>query len=309
MHPQFQNKCLMGLAAALCLALWLLVGSVPATAADFGGASQKDLVEPLPAPNQWQFAFTPYGWLMGVDGDVTARGHTVSVNETFIDLVEDSDSLAALMGYFEARKGPFAIFTDIVWADLTFSGNFQGRSNPIANLDILVNGNVDLEYELTIVQSGVAYEVARWPGSSANTALDLMGSVRYWNQTADISANVSATGTLGAIGFQGSGNRATASTGTLDWFEPVIGARIRHQKVSGSELMLMGDIGGFGVSSDFSWQVVATYGFDTMFLGMPLHSVIGYRALGTDYSESGRFGKNGIDAVFHGPVIGAKFRW
>ena len=24
----------------------------------------------------------------------------------------------ALMGYFEARKGPFALFTDVVWADL-----------------------------------------------------------------------------------------------------------------------------------------------------------------------------------------------
>ena len=26
----------------------------------------------------------------------------------------------ALMGYFEARKGPFALFTDVVWEDLTF---------------------------------------------------------------------------------------------------------------------------------------------------------------------------------------------
>ena len=31
---------------------------------------------------------------------------------------------------------------------------------------------------------------------------------------------------------------------------------------SGAELTLIGDVGGFGAGSDFSWQTVATYGFD-----------------------------------------------
>jgi hypothetical protein len=57
------------------------------------------------------------------------------------------------------------------------------------------------------------------------------------------------------------------------------------------------------------WQVVGTYGFDTTCLGTPLHAVIGYRALSVDFSESGKFGKNGIDWVQHGPIMGVTFRW
>lgn len=78
---------------------------------------------------------------------------------------------------------------------------------------------------------------------------------------------------------------------------------------SGAELTLIGDVGGFGAGSDFSWQAVATYGFDVNCFGTPLRTVVGYRALAVDYSENGRFGKNGLDLVQHGPVIGVRIRW
>jgi hypothetical protein len=78
---------------------------------------------------------------------------------------------------------------------------------------------------------------------------------------------------------------------------------------SGADLNFEGDIGGFGAGSDFSWQAVATYGFDVRCFGTPLRTVIGYRALAVDYSESGRFGKNELDFVEHGPVVGVRFRW
>ena len=55
--------------------------------------------------------------------------------------------------------------------------------------------------------------------------------------------------------------------------------------------------------------VVGTYGFDTTCLGTPFHAVIGYRALSVDYSENGKFGKNGLDLLQHGPILGVKFNW
>jgi hypothetical protein len=63
------------------------------------------------------------------------------------------------------------------------------------------------------------------------------------------------------------------------------------------------------LGSQFSWQVVGAYGFDTTCLGTPLHAVIGYRALAVDYSERGRYGKDGLDVVQHGPVMGVTFNW
>ena len=85
----------------------------------------------------WKFSFTPYGWFTGINGNVTARGHTVDVDEGFIEIAEHADGFAALMGYFEARKGRWGFFTDAVWADLGFPGqlnydiNRSASGNPV----------------------------------------------------------------------------------------------------------------------------------------------------------------------------------
>jgi hypothetical protein len=108
----FSRAFLICLAAAIA---GLLAGPDPAASADLGSRMPiEQLVEPAPQPNQWQFSFTPYGWMTSVNGNATARGHTVDIDASFFDIVEKSDSIMALMGYFEARKGRFGFFTDVV---------------------------------------------------------------------------------------------------------------------------------------------------------------------------------------------------
>jgi hypothetical protein len=301
-----------GVVAGLTVAVFGVLGARDlAQAADLGPTYAE------PATDKWEFSLTPYGWATSIDGDITARGHTVDVNESFIEIVEKSDSLLAWMTYFEARKGRFAFFTDFVWADLGFPGHFNITKDPLGRFGratLNVQGKVQLDYEEMIIQSGVAYEVARWqsaPGSF--TALDLMGSARYWNQDVDLSLRLTGTLTvdLRELGLQLQRSRrvAIARSGDLEWVDPVIGARVRHQIAPGKEFTLLGDVGGFGAGSEFSWQAVATYGFDVNCFGTPLHTVIGYRALAVDFSENGRFGKNALDVVQHGPVMGVTFNW
>ena len=229
------------------------------------------------------------------------------------------------------------MFTDVVWADLTFDGerrfdiNRTVSGNPFARLpdfNVTIKGNLDIkanaqvDYQSTIVQSGVAYEIAKWGTSPASyTALDVLGGARYWNQELDISLRVAGTLTADVqadfkrLGLsvrrsvKRSAATAIARSGDLEWVDPFVGGRIRHQITADKELMLEGDVGGFGAGSDFSWQVVGTYGFDVHCIETPVHIVIGYRALAVDFSENGRFGKNGVDDVQHGPVVGVKFRW
>ena len=324
------------LSATLALCAWLGATGL-ATGADLGPGPQNQFVEPVAPPNQWQFSFTPYGWMTSVNGNATARGHVVNIDESFFEIVEKSDLLMALMGYFEARKGPLALFTDVVWEDLTFDGqrrfdiNRTVSGNPFAKLpdfNVTIKGNLDIkanaqvDYQSTIVQSGVAYEIAKWGTSAASyTALDLLGGARYWNQELDISLRVAGTLTADVqadfkrLGLsvrrqvKRSAATAIARSGDLEWVDPFVGGRIRHQITADKELMLEGDVGGFGAGSDFSWQVVGTYGFDVHCIETPVHIVIGYRALAVDFSENGRFGKNGVDDVQHGPVVGVKFRW
>lgn len=146
----------------------------PALAADFGPDT--------PPANKWQFSFTPYGWRPGINGKATVRGHKVDINESFIEILKESDSIMALMGYFEARKGRFGLFTDVVWEDLGFPGHgttdFNRRASgrpfakaPNVNLavdaNLAIKANAQVDYQSTIIQSGAAFEVAKWgPGST-----------------------------------------------------------------------------------------------------------------------------------------------
>ena len=151
---------LIGLAAVLA---GLLAGANLAVSADLGpGVGGYKLIEPQ--QSDWRFSFTPYGWMTSVNGDATAAGHTVDINASFFDIVEKSDSIMALMGYFEARKGRFGFFTDVVWEDLRFDVHRDVSRNPFArfpNVNVAIKANAQLDYQSTIIQSGIAYELAR----------------------------------------------------------------------------------------------------------------------------------------------------
>ena len=88
----------------------------------------------------------------------------------------------ALMGFFEARRGPFSFFTDVVWQDLGFEARRSGSGNPFPNfpnVNLAVKAKAQLGYQSTVVQSGASYQIAKWQGrDGAYTALDLMGGAQ-----------------------------------------------------------------------------------------------------------------------------------
>ncbi|MGB0056758.1 MAG: hypothetical protein WBQ20_08365 [Methyloceanibacter sp.] len=56
---------------------------------------------------------------------------------------------------------------------------------------------------------------------------------------------------------------------------------LRHQLAPGKELQFLGDI-GFGVGSDFTWQLSGGCSFDFAVWQTTLHGLVGYRALAVD---------------------------
>lgn len=180
---------------------------------------------------------------------MSARGHTVDINQDFFQIVEKSDSLLAWMSYFEARKGRFALFTDLVWMDLGFPGRFQINKSSLGRFDratLDVVGKAQLDYQSLIIQSGAAYELARWDrGPGSVTAFDVLGSARYWNQDVDVSPRPTGTLTVDLerlrLKFKRSRRVAIARANDLEWVDPVVGARIRHHwppaRSSGSKAM------------------------------------------------------------------------
>jgi len=248
-----------------------------------------------------------------VSGDVTVRGQTADIDMSFWDLFDSGnsgaelDSLAALMGYVEARRGAWGIYGDVVWGKFDFSGGAVTQRSPIANLNVSARADAGLNYEITMVESGLSYELTRRVGASSATALDLLGGARYWNQELDLSLAVDGSVDLGKLGLEKSGSLAVARSGTLEWVDPIVGLRVRHQFAPGQEFQFLGDIGGFGVGSDLTWQLFGGYGFDLW--QSNLHGVIGYRALAVDYGNDNGASRNNLDLIMYGPVAGLSFRW
>ncbi len=93
-----------------------------------------------------------------------------------------------------------------------------------------------------------------------------------------------------------------------DWVDPVIGMRWRPQIAENWVMILKGDIGGFGVASNFTWNQQGGVAWDaTDYMSL----VLEYRALSVDYS-SGDVGSREFfvyDTITHGPLFGLAFHW
>jgi len=284
--------------------------SAVATAALFtaGAATSADLgsvAEPVPPARQWTFNFTPYSWLPWVTGDMTIKGRQFDVDVTPWDIIEHLDDLDFMwMSYMEARRGPIGLFTDIVYAK--FSGSrFILKSKSVSpHVSGSIGAALAADYEYAIVEAGGAYEVGKWGAS----AVDLLAGARYWHQETDVSVDL--TGTTNLAGLTISGGRAIAASGSVDWVDPFIGARLRHHLAPGEEIMLRGDIGGFDAGSEFSWQLLGTYNWKLCTTGgYVIDGYLGYRALSVDYSQGSGATRFEYDILQHGPVTGVTVRF
>ena len=269
-------------------------------------ASTRALLAPA---NPWTLSVTPYGWLPFFNGDVTIKGRTVSVDVNPIELLEHLDA-APWMSYIEARRGPLAFYNDIVYAQAGVAGS---RARSVDGLNLNVDAAVKVE--LSIIEAGAAYEIARWRSGGSTkdnvpqrfTAFDLIVGARYWHQ--DMAINL-AVGAFDTTGLDVSGGRAIARGGSVDWVDPLVGFRIRHQMSPGHEFVFRADVGGFDVGSQISWNLMGAYSWDFAVRdGVTYSGLLGYRALSVDYAKGSGLSTYEYDVLQHGPIVGltAKF--
>jgi hypothetical protein len=289
---------------SLLLPLFAIAGTGGAVLAADLAPSAPIVEAPVAMPSGWTYRVTPYGWLTALKGTQTVRGRSVKVDASFIDIVEKSDSLVALMGNVEARNGPFAIYGDVVWSKIGAEGS-NVRSRTLApGVTGTLGTSLNIDITMAIAEVGATYEVAR----SGPLAFDILGGARYWYQEADLSFNLVGAVDVGDLSVVGA--RAFARSGSVDWLDPVIGARVRYAVAPGHELFLRGDIGGFGVGSEFSWQAIGGYGFEFgTYQGITFSGVIGYRALSVDYVQGEGRQRYEFDMLQHGPVLGVSARF
>ena len=221
-------------ATILCILASIISGlgyALDAASADLGEPRR---IEPVAVPSPWSFTFTTYGWIPWMSGNMAVKGRAFDVNvdpsEIFGHL--DWSTFPAWMSYAEARHGSIGLFNDIVYAKLSASKGFA-KALPGGDLQT----NVSADYTQATIEFGGAYEIwaAHNPVMAGSTALDIIAGGRYWHQNTNIS------GTLASPPFNG----ATEKSGSVDWVDPFVGARLRNQIRPGEEFVVRADFGGF----------------------------------------------------------------
>ena len=125
-----------------------------------------------------------------------------------------------------------------------------------------------------------------------DTRFDVYAGARVNSLDADL--DITRTGIIRTRQFSGSESKT--------WVDPIIGVRFQQELPNQFFFRGVGDIGGFGISSDFTWQALAAFGYRVNDNGSVL---LGYRGIGTDYSD----GDFGYDVISHGLVLGFEYKF
>lgn len=260
--------------------------------------------QPVPVLDEWTYRFVPYAWLPSMKGTTTVRGRSTHIDASFLDVLQKSNTLVGLMGDFEIRRGPVALYADIVWSNVTFDADHTSIRTPAPGVVGTVGRSIGLATDQTIIELGAAYEVFR----SGAFSMDLVAGTRYWRERSGLSFDRTATVDLGDLSV--TSDRAIAASGWVSWVDPLVGARLRFEAAPGHNLFLRGDVGGFGVGSRNSWQAIGGYEFDFAKSGSVTWSgIIGYRALSVDYRKGSGRDLFEFNMVQQGPVLGLGARF
>lgn len=235
-----------------------------------------------------RFELNSWIWLQGIEGTVGARGQKADINASFADIVDASDSIFAFSGRLEVGYGKFGIYLDGFYADL----GADDLSGPLGL------ASIDLTFQQSILDFGAMYRLGEWEPtgdaalSNRNTTLDLYAGGRYSGLELELDPR-----------------NLPSRSAREEWVDPVVGLKLTLPFSEKWYAKINGDVGGFGVASDFTWSATGVVGYDFHLFSVPATVMVGYRAIGWDYSDGSGNREFTWDVIVHGPMIGLGFRF
>jgi hypothetical protein len=253
---------------ALALGLLAVVLGCPLVTPVSGFAQQSpvpvgDAQDPdmIPASDPWRFALKPFLFLSGLSGSVTLENATFPINSSFGDLIDN----LRVGGFLSlaGTKGRWGFFADIEYISLKGTGSGQVPTE--LRLDTLI-GELDATYS---------------PSRDSN--LWFVGGARMF----DVGQSLLIS------------DRPALET-SITVVDPIVGA-VGSWALGDSWLFRMrGDIGGFGVGSEFTYQLMMELQWqisDTV--GLPF----GYRVLSYQIRKDSSW----LDTRLSGLFLGLNF--
>jgi hypothetical protein len=302
-----------------CATAYSQEGAVPSQ--DKAPAAREDNLLPI-YKEGWQFFVAPYVWIPGANINLARQGRfsgTTKIDVPWTDIVPLLFSqVFGAMARVEVWKGRWGFFSDTVFIYLSDSvsggGSKEISVNPQQLLPAAVpvriglTGDLEIWSRLLWQDVGVRFLVGTVPLKAGKPlpvlSCELLGGLRYsyYNQDTRLEVNATLTGPQGNQ-LLSQGGSFTDSL-TVSVVEPLLGLRLGIWFTPRLNLLLRGDIGGFGIVAYKSVDSVLE-----ALVGYQVHEHIrlygGYRAL--------YFARNGkalaTHAWFHGPLLGAAFNF
>ncbi len=221
--------------------------------------------------SKWEFRLIPYAWLIAMDTKATVGNYTADTKISFSDIFQDINLAGQL--HFEAQKGKWGFFIDPTYLKLSQSGTLRdGR-------------DLRMQVEQWLVEFGGTYQLGKWSleeKGKQSITVDALGGGRFWY----LSANLDTSSAINP-------------SRTTQWVDPFIGASLKADITERLLFNIRGDVGGFSVGSDFSWNALGIFGYR---FTEDITGLLGYRALYVDYkagTSSVRY-----NMTVHGPIMG-----
>jgi hypothetical protein len=226
-----------------------------------------------PDEDKWQFQFTPYLWIAGLNGTAGRNGFNVDISSGITD--SNVHLNFGFMGTFEARKNRWVLLTDLQYSNL---GTDRPSPGPLFS-------GASASFKTFVLDPEVGYEVAGNP--EKGNLIDVLGGIRIWHLRANLDF---FPGVLAGRSF----------TASRNWVDAVGGIRARIHLSPRWFLSGKADVGGGGTK--LTYQL---YGGGGYLITKKIAIVGAYRDLYVKYDRDNFLFRMSIS----GPIIGAGFKF
>jgi hypothetical protein len=239
----------------------------------------------------WQFGAIVYGYFPSLDGSTTFPSDGTSVDVSADKII--SNLKFAFMGAFDAQKGPFGGFTDVMYLNV---GGSTSATRDLAiggaPLPAGITANASLDIEGWVWTLAGSYR----PLSTPQASFDTFAGARLLSLKEKL--NWAFSGNVGP--FVGPG-RQGSSQQSLDNWDGIVGFKGRLNLGDGHGWFIPYYVDVGTGASDFTWQGIAGIGY--AFRWGELLGV--WRYLAYDFKS----GKTIESLSLDGPAVGVAFRW
>ena len=264
----------------VCVAASLL--ALPAAAQTPGGSG-----------DDWQFTLTPYVWLPNVNSTISfdvppGAGGRPEVDVGADQYLENLDMVLMLSG--EARKGAWAVFTDVILLDFgKETAEVRSVSGPGGVVQVPINAKTTASLDGLAWELAVSYSLSRGPAAT----FEVLGGFRYL--ALETKLDWQLAGPLGLFPQAGTFSQEE------ELLDVIVGVRGKLRFGDGNHWFLPYYLDAGAGDAKLTWQAMAGAGYRFRWGDV----LAAYRHLSYEQGSDEPI----QDLAFSGPALAATFRF